>query len=265
MGRQQGIVYLTGQFGDLRLSINANGKPVVAFAPVRPGKVKKGSNYALTRKNNDEFTGSAVSAHRLRMCMGERIRQFADRSLSNRLMSVTRNVISQGPGRAGQRSFEVAAHVAQFKHLEANRTEPLNGRFQAPFSLTVNSDRNTVTLDIPGFDVDNFLYRPQGATDFRLLLVVGVLSNFVYTGGNLVYTPLHEDLDGLGSTVVSAALPAENTTVGNVQLVASVPGLPVLPATAGLVVSVGIEFLRVINNYEEVMASGNALRLVEVF
>ncbi len=264
MGRQQGLVHLSGQFGDLRLSIAANGKPIAAFAPVRKGRVKRGRNYGLTRKNNAEFTGSAYCAQSLRRCMGERIRDFSDRDLSGRLLAMMHSVISLGQGRAGERSFDVLSHASMFQHIEANAGTPFGSRFQAPYSLTVNPARNAVTLDVAAFATDHFLYCPQGATHFRLLLVAGILSDFVYVGGRRPYAPVNALLNGQSVVASSLAIPAVNATTSVLQLVAALPGAPVMPSTAGLVVSVGIEFLRVINNYEEVMASGNGLKVVEV-
>jgi hypothetical protein len=264
MGRQQGLLYLTGQYGDLRLSISADGKPIAAFAPVKRGRVKKDANYALTRKNNDEFTGSAYSAHSLRMCFGERVKQFADRQLTARLMRLTRSVISKGPGRGGERSFEVGPHLGAFRHLELSKNESLTSRFMAPFTVTVNPDRNTATLVVPAFDTDFYVNRPSGATHFSVLLVVGVLSDFDYTGDADVYAPVNPTMNALSTVVQSAVLPAFNAVNGPMQLVAAIAGAPILPSSACLVVSVGVEFYRVINTFEELMASGNAMRVVEV-
>jgi hypothetical protein len=266
MGRQKGLVHLTGQFGDVQLYISADGVPLARFVrPVSGKKVKRDANYALTRKNNDEFTGSVFVARSLRQCLGDRIKQFADRKLSPRLMALSYSVLAKGPGMAGERSFEVAPHVGAFRRLDADRNEPLTGRFQAPFTTTVNPDRNTATLDVPAFTTNNYLRCPQGATHFRLLLVAGVLSDHVYTGGNPVYVAVNPEMNGVSVVAESAVMPAVNAVNAALQLVAAVPGLPVLPSSASLVVSVGVEFLRVINAFEQEMASGNALRVVEVF
>ena len=266
MGGQKGLVHLSGQYGDVQLYVSADGEALARFSqPVKGKKIKRGANYALTRKNNDEFTGSAFAAHSLRLCMGERVRQFADRRLTPRLMSATHAVLMQGPGMAGQRTLEVGPHAGTFRRIEASKVESLTGRLMAPFTVTANPDRNTATLDVPSFNTDNFLRCPQGATHFRLLLVAGVLSDFVYTGDNAVYAPVNPDINARTMVVESSVLPAVGAVNAPLQLVAAVPGLPVLPSSACLVVSVGIEFLRVVNNFEEVMASGNALRVVDVF
>jgi hypothetical protein len=266
MGKQVGLVHVTGQYGDVQLCINADGVAIAKFQRRTSGKlVKKGRNYGLTRKNNDEFTACAFAGRSLRMCMGERLHAFAERKLSSRVLSLMFGVVQQGAGMAGQRSLEMGPNRSLLQRLDADKRTPLRSRFFAPFTLTSNLARNTATLDVPVFDAANFIHPPQGATHFRLLLVAGVLSDYGYVGGNVVFAPVNPLLNELVTTTMSATLPAYGVLSGPLSLVAAVPTLPTLPTTACLVVSVGIEFLRVINNFEEVMASGNALQVIEVF
>lgn len=266
MGKQTGLVYLTGQYGDVQLYVNANGTPVAKFQRRTSGKkVKKDKNFGLTRKNGDEFTASAYAGRSLRVCLGERISTFADRNFQARLVQVMSGVLQQGAGMAGQRSLEFGPNKDHLIRLDADKRTTLRSRFYAPFTVTANVARNTATLDVPVFDAQNFINPPQGATHFRLLLVAGVLSDYGYTGGNVVYAPVNPTMNELVVTTMSATLPAYGVLPGPLSLVAAVPTLPTLPSTASLIVSVGIEFLRVINSFEEVMASGNALQVVEVF
>jgi hypothetical protein len=267
MGRQRGLVHLTGQYGDVQLSISADGVPIAKFAPPTSGKkVKTAANYVLTRKNNDEFTGAGHSAKSLRICLGERLKQFSDRHLTARAMALTRSVISQGPGAGGKRTFEVVPHADVFRQLEVDKREQLNGRFYARYTVSTNPDRNTATVDIDSFVPQNFIHPPSGARYYRLVLVAGVLSDFEYTGDAFVYSPINPLLNELTTTVDSGALlPIDNLPTGPLQLVASISGTPILPSSAGLVVSLGIEFYRVINGFEDLFASGNALQVVGVF
>ncbi len=260
------MVHVTGQYGDVQLSINADGVPIAKFQRRMSGKkVKQGRNYGLTRKNNAEFKACAYAGRSLRVCMGERLHAFAERKLSSRVLGVMYGLVQQGAGMAGQRSLEIGANRALLQRLDASKQTTLRSRFYAPFTLTSNLARNTATLVVPAFDAGNFIHPPQGATHFRLLLVAGVLSDYGYVGGNVVFAPVNPLLNELVTTTMSATLPAYGLLPGQLTLVAAVPTLPTLPSTACLVVSVAIEFLRVINNFEEVMASGNALQIMEVF
>lgn len=51
--------------------------------------------------------------------------------------------------------------------------------FSAPFTLTANVDRNESTLSVPAFNPLNFLNIPSGATHFRIINALSVISDFV--------------------------------------------------------------------------------------
>jgi hypothetical protein len=266
MGRQMGPVHMSGKHGDTVFFIGADG--YAGFrraAPPSRKKIKEDANYALTRKNNAEFAGAAVAAHSIRLCMGETVRRYADRRLTSRLLAICRGIINRGPGFGGERTFAVGPNVNSLRTLELHKREPLGGRFMAPITVTPNAGRNVAVLDVPAFNTDAYLTRPQGATHFKLLLVAGVLSDHAFVGGEEVYAPVDADINGMSVVAVSAVLPAINSVTTALQLTATVPGSPVMTSTSYLMVSVGIEFYRVVNNYEELFADGNAMRVVGVY
>ncbi|MDQ3190369.1 MAG: hypothetical protein M3Q58_02120 [Bacteroidota bacterium] len=49
------------------------------------------------------------------------------------------------------------------------------------------------------------------------------------------------------------------------SFVSSIPGAPVIPATAGVIACLGIEFYQVINGGFYLLAAKNAMRLERVF
>jgi hypothetical protein len=266
MGRQVGLVHVSGQFGDVRASVGPDGKGYVAFAPpITAKRIREDKDFELTRRNNDEFKGSVRAAMSVRQCMGERISRFADRHFSSRLNALCRKVVKRGPGNYGERRFEVVANRGLFRHIEARKLVSLRSRLMVPFTVTVNTDRNIATLNMASFFPDDGLYAPSGATHCRLTLVAGVLSDFVFTGDNDVYAPAEPSLNGLSVSVESAAIPVAGGVVAAFQVVAAIPGAPVLPTTCGLEVSVGITFLVDVNGVELEMATGRAMQLVEVF
>jgi hypothetical protein len=265
MGKQFGPVEIRGVIDGMQFGRNSDGsKGVKSARRYNKQAMKKGRNYARTRNNNAEFTGAARAAQSLRLACGERVKEFADSMLTSRLVSLTHKVLVKGPGLGGERTLEVVPNLSSFRRIELSRHERMRNRFQAQYTLTVNADRNTVTLDVPGFNPDYYLRCPDGATDFRLVLVAGVLCDHVYTGDGDVYAALNPALDGISALVEGAILPVTGA-VPVQQLVTSLPGSPVLPATAGLVVSLGIEFFRTINSDSQLLAQGNAMAVVEMY
>src|SRR5688572_24030377 len=101
MGRQRGLVHLTGQYGDVRLSIN-DGKGIAKLSvPVAKTRIANDPSYALTRKNNAEFKGASMAVTTLMACFGENALSFADRYLYSRLLKSAMKVLKLGPGLNG--------------------------------------------------------------------------------------------------------------------------------------------------------------------
>lgn len=73
----------------------------------------------------------------------------------------------------------VSQQPQYLKGLDFNRNISFNGIFSAPFTLTANVDRNESTLSVPAFNPLNFLNIPSGATHFRIINALSVISDFV--------------------------------------------------------------------------------------
>jgi hypothetical protein len=265
MGRQYGPVHLSGQFGDMQYSIDEGQGKAKLVQTVSKERILTDPNYALTRQNMSEFKAAVFAAKALRMCFGPAAARFAERYLTGRLNKLMRSVISRGVGNAGERSFEVLPNLHLFQNLQLDRKEPFEGRFRERFVVTPDVDRHTATVDIADFDTEFGLLTPQGATHFRLFLSVGALSDLSYSVTDQVYEVVSPDVSQLNGIAASSYLPIGGMMGSSLQLVASLPGTPILPVTAGLVVCLGVEFYRKINGNYGRMASGNAMKLVGVY
>ena len=137
--------------------------------------------------------------------------------------------------------------------------------FSAPFTVSPNVARNEVTLDVPIFDVDALVTAPQGTTHFKLVLVITVLSDHYFDSAEGGYVPTDPDLNSVNAVTSSAALEIDVPIVAPVQLIATLPGSPVMTATCGLVTCVGIEFYQEVTGTLYSLAQSNGMRIVNVF
>lgn len=260
-----GAIEIRGKIGGLQFCRNSDGSPGVRRAAVvNKQRMKTGQNFARVRDNIAEFTGAGRTASALRMALGDRVEDFCDSQLQSRLTAITRRVIGNGSGIGGQRKFEVGVNLIELEQVVVNKQERFRNRFKARYQVTVNPDRNTATLDIPSFDPMRRLRIPQGGKKFQLVLSIGVVSDFSYTGNVDVYAPDHPTLSGLTALVESTELPV-NTVTQPLQLIVALPGFPVLPVGTVLVVSLGVEFFREVNSQTQVLATGNAMQVVGVY
>lgn len=223
----------------------------------------KDPSYEQFRKNMVETKGVSKAADALSLCFGDDWNQFGERYLRGQMVKKLRGIMDQGSGFKGERNFEAAAHLADFKRFQLNRAAPFKSRFNAPFTVDVNADRNTATLDVPNFVMRASTGLAPYATHFRLFMTIGVLTDFVFVGGEELYAPAHDDLVGLRSRDDSAAL--TKGSVAGFQLIATLPGLPVLPPDAYLVVCVGVQYLQVIGGREEVFAGRDSMQIYAAY
>jgi hypothetical protein len=266
MSKQFGPVHLSGQYGDIRMVVDRGKGRAHMSRTVTKEQIMTLDSFQATRENMSEFGGSGNVARAIRMCLTEASHGFGERFLGARLNGLARRVISRGAGIGGERSFTLAPSAGLFRKFDLNREELFGDRFKAAYTVTVNADRNTATLDVPVLDTRADLRKPAGTTHFRVFLTVGLLSDFVYSATDKRYEAVDAVLNGKGAAVSTPVLPWRGPgTPTFLQLVAQVPGLPVPPAGVTLVVGMGVEFIRQIGGANTVLGSGNAMKIDSVY
>lgn len=264
MGRQRGCVHISGQFDDMQFSLDGKRGNVKLSVPIDKSRIDKDPEFAGTRKANAEFKGAALGASAVQECLGGKSFTFGDRYFRSRLQGQLTAMLKAGPGREGERMLEVVATAEKLRLVHLDDGERFGSRFRGSYDLTVNPDRNTATFVVGQFEVEDKIGVPQGATDFRLFLCAGVVSDYTYVGGRTVYEPVNAAINKLHNLVYTPLMPVSGTNTG-FQIVAAVPTLPILPSSAGLVVSVGIQFYKVVNGYPSIKAEGNAMQIHGLF
>jgi hypothetical protein len=259
MGRQRGIVHLSGQFDDTQMSIDGKKGIAKLSVPVSKDRIMKDEAYEMLRKNMAEFKGASIASDILTQCFGGNGLSFGDRYMRSRMITQMRSIVTKGPGLHGERMFEVTPNLADFKHFELNLKDGFRYRFRAKYTVTPNVDRNSVTLDVPPFLTKGLIRKESYMKHFRLTLAIGVLTDLVFVGGKDVYESTHPDLAGEYDVQYSNIMECNGTPNLGFQIVATLPGSPILPADACLVVTVGIEFFKMVNNVPSVFAACNAM------
>lgn len=265
MGKQFGGVHISGRVGDLQYYLDGTQGRVRLSNPVSKDRVLNAPEYDLIQKEISEFKGISKATNTLQMCLGEDWKRFGERYSRNRLSSIIRKVVRVGPGRNGQRRFEVAANLDRFKQVNLSREDPFESIFQVKYTMSVNPDRNTATMDVPSFNTKTKLSIPGKATHFRLFLTVGVLTDFAFGGPDTGYISTLPDLAGESQRQYAPVMVCDGSMNPGFQVVASLPSLPVLPLDACLVVTVGIEFLKYVGSFEEWFWQNNSMMIHGAF
>jgi len=105
---------------------------------------------------------------------------------------------------------------------------------------------------------------PAGATHFRIINGISVLSDFVFNPDTRTYEPKDHDLNELNAIEYSNYLPVDQVTIA-LSLTAILAGPPTMTTDVMVVNIVGIEFYQEVNSNYYVFAQGNAMKISEVF
>ena len=190
---------------------------------------------------------------------------MTDSQFTGRLTAIMKKInIEDGSEARGQRAILVSQQPQYLKGLDFNRNVSFNGIFSAPFTLTANADRNKSTLSIDAFNPLNYLNIPSGATHFRIINALSVISDFVFNSATGAYEPAEPVLNETSNIGYSAYTPVDVVT-SLIDIFAVLPGTPTLTTNVAVLGSIGIEFYQQVGVTYYLFHAGNAMKVQEVF
>ena len=190
---------------------------------------------------------------------------MADSQLTGRLTAIMKKInIEDGSEARGQRAVLVSQQPQYLKGLDFNRNISFNGIFRAPFTLTATGDRNESTFSIPSFNPLNYLNIPSGATHFRIINALSVVSDTVYNPTTGAYEPAETLLNEVSSIEYSDYTPVDSVTA-LIDVTATLPGAPTMTINVAVLGSIGIEFYQMVGSNYYLFNAGNALKIQDVF
>lgn len=264
MSKQKGIVKLEGNLGGISFYVS-DGKYLARLAN-GPSKerIAKDPAFKRTRENNKEFGGSARVGKALRLSMSGLMQTMAGSRLASRLTALFKSINLKGTGERGKRPIEASQHKSMLKNLEFNQKISFNTVFSAPYGLSNDPDRFEGTVTVGAFSPDSAISAPAGATHFKLVSALGVISDYVHDAGTNNYEPVVPDQDSLGATATSNILPL-GPTAPAVTLTATLSGTPVIDAQCTVIQTLGIEFYQKVGTDYYLFAQDNTMKVVNAF
>ena len=267
MARQKGHIKYVGTLGEVRhFKIKGNEG---YFAGLKGGptaeQVKTAPGFIRTRENMSEFAACANAGKSVRVGLSALMKQMTDSQFTGRLTAIMKKInIEDGSEARGQRAVLVSLQPQYLKGLDFNRNISFNVVFSAPFTLTANVYRNESTLNVPAFNPLNYLNIPLGATHFRIINALSVISDFVFNSATGAYEPADPVLNEVSNIEYSDYTPVDLVTP-LIDVVASLPGAPTLSSSVAVLGSIGIEFYQQVGTKYYLFNAGNAMKIQEVF
>lgn len=266
MSKQIGLIRLKGKIGGV--SFYKSGGDDLARVANGPTKERIDNDPAFirTRENNKEFGGSATAAKSFRLALAFFIQTMGDARLTSRLTKLFKEINSLDVTSArGQRSIQLSAHRSMLMNFELNKNVAFSSVFNAPFSFTNTATREEGSVTIPAFLPQNFIHAPTGATHFKIISAIGVVSDYIYNTANEAYEPTDPTLNILAAIDATAVTPIDGIVPVNFTLTTTLPGSPSMTGTVSVVQCLGIEFYQRIGSTDYLLAQDNCMKVVNVF
>ena len=267
MARQKGVIKYVGTLGDIR-HFKIKGQEGY-FAGMVGGptgdQVLTAPEFERTRENMNEFGACAKAGKSVRTGLSQIMKQMSDSQVTGRLTSIMKKINLEDQTEArGYRKIEITTQRSYLKGFEFDKNTSFNGIFNAPFSLTHAVDRASGDFVVDAFNPANLVNAPSGATHFRLISSLSVVSDFEYNATTNSYDPMDAALNEVNDIQYSPFLdlyaPVPATTI-----VATLPNGAIPTVNTTVLQCIGIEFYQQVGPNYYLFSSGNCLKVEDAF
>jgi len=267
MAIQKGHIKYVGTLGDVR-HFKIKGLPEY-YAGLKGGpsgdQVLTDPVFERTRENMNEFGGCAKAGKSVRTAFSSLMDKMADSQVTGRLTSIMKKINLEDQSEArGYRAILISQQRQYLQGLQFDKSLNFDSIITAPFSVTHVVARNEATLDLAAFNPLSAVVAPAGATHFRLVNALGVISDFEYNSNTGTYEPIDATNNEKSVVAYSAYLPLDAAAAAQ-SIVATLAGAPTLTNDDSVIQCVGIEFYQQVGANYYLFSSGNCMKVAEIF
>lgn len=268
MARQSGPIKYKGTLGEVR-HFKIKGLKG-HFAGLKGGpsaeQVKTAPEFIRTRENMNEFGGCASAAKSVRIGLSQILKQMSDPQITGRLTAIMKKINLEDQSEArGYRAVLISTQRQYLNGLNFDKNISFDSVFYAPFTLTNSVARDSATFDVAPFNPFNFINAPAGATHFRLINAISVVSDFAFNSTSNIYEPVDAALNEVSNIAYSGYLDLNSPIATSLSITATLPGTPTMTNDVSVLNSIGIEFYQQVGTEYYLFSSGNALKVENIF
>jgi hypothetical protein len=262
MAVNESLIQLKGKVAGL-IFYRAYGENLVRAANVvSRERIMTSPEFERTRENMVEFGGASQVAKAFRTCFKRITKEMGISCLSGKVTGLMRKLCSEGTGIRGQRAFLFSEFPELIRDFEFNPDVTFASSFFVPHKpITFSPDRNVVSWNIPAFNTVNGIHAPLGATHFKLILAIGILSNYCYNINSDRYEPIVPELNTCNRLVQTPELELNGLIPTPILLSVNLDTGSPLPQDVVVLAATGILFYQRVNNRYYALANRNALSL----
>jgi len=261
MPKYSGIVDLKGTIGNLTFYKRKGVRCVRRPGGFTKERLQTDPRLRRVREHNTEFGAQSMASKSLRTALAP-LKNFCDGTLHNRLMGIGARVTSLTEGVHGQRPVAFSRIKPILDKLELNANRTLQSCLAMSIKSIASATRNSSKLQLD-FDIPIAVTAPTGATHFRLVHALGVISDVEYEPALGGFVPIAYQVDGLSARSHSDYISLEQQTA-NITLETTLP-TGGIPDNATVVEVVGIDFYQALGLVYAPFRQGRAAMVVGVF
>lgn len=138
MGKQTGVVRISGKVGNLTFAHGPNGDEVRLNTSLTGDQMRTERRFKRTRENWSEFARAGIAAKLIRDAFASITKPLTDRLGYSRLFRETMKVVKSDPTSVrGERLFQLGDlnHILKY---EFNLQQPMSRSFKVPYTVAID-------------------------------------------------------------------------------------------------------------------------------
>jgi len=208
----KGIFQLTGSLQGVSFYTRRGSDKVIVRTKggITKEKMASSPQFEALRKNQKEFGGCTKFASMTRYAFGG-LQRLADYNLTPVLTGMAKNLIKMDTAfPLGQRRIQLSQHKQLLEGFNFNRTYPFNTVFRVGISAVIDREQLLASVTIARINTDIDLVNIQRLPYFRVIAVLGTVSDMRYNEVEQIYEPTVPDLHGISEIVTSEWYPTQS-------------------------------------------------------
>lgn len=176
MARQDGIIKLKGQIGDLTFYKTRNGYQARQKTGVDGDRILNDPRYQRTRENMAEFGRATKAGKLMRTAFKTLTSQLADRKITNRLSKRMVEVIREDSVNERGLRMVMDAETELLAGFEFNANGLISSSINTTYATAIDRASGVATINFDTFSALDLITSAQGASHFKLSAAAAVIN-----------------------------------------------------------------------------------------
>jgi len=207
----KGVLQLQGNLENVTYYTRRGSDKIIARSKRGPSKEKLATDpmYAGFRNHQREWKGCAKFGSITRYAFGD-LHRLADYNLTPVLNGMGKKLMKLEPDiDPGKRHIRLSQHKMALEGFNFNKKNPFSTVLQVGVSGQIDREKLLATVNIPRIKSDNDLSNIQRHPYFRLIIVIGTVSDMQYDESEKTYVPAVVGLHGTCKVMNSPWYPSK--------------------------------------------------------